>query len=65
MRAKSVSVRLNDTTIHIRGQNVTIDDTFDDMTEKEANKIVGYLVKEGFLKADKDVNVTLKSVIVR
>lgn len=54
-------VRLNDVTIQIKGQNVFVLDVFGDMGKREVHVIVDYLVKEGFLTPDDEINVFVKS----
>ena len=54
------TVKLCDVTVQIKGQNVFILDSFNDVRSKEVNNIISYLVDEGFLNSKKEISVTVK-----
>lgn len=54
------AVRLNGLTIHVKKQNIYIYDFFDDACDAEIAVILDYLVEEGFIDPEKEVNVIVK-----
>lgn len=54
-------LRLNDLKILVRDINIVIEDVFSDTTQEEVWAIVQYLVHEGFLKQDGEVNVFIRA----
>ena len=54
-------VRLNDVTIKVSGQKISIFDVFEDMSPEEENVIISYLVDEGFINPKKEIYVYIES----
>lgn len=55
-------IRINDLSIKVKGNNVYINDIFDDITNKEIEVIVTYLEREGFINSN-EINVHLLPTI--
>jgi len=53
------SIRINDLSIKVKGNNVYINDIFDDITNKEIEVIVTYLEREGFIDSN-EINVHIR-----
>ena len=54
-------LRLNDVKISVKGNKITINYRFDDISEKERELFVKYLIAEGFIKNKHDINIFIQS----